>query len=54
MGNLKFGYLQLRNGNSKKKKKLGILFKLRVGDSPYIKENKQTKQKKKKKKNNNN
>ena len=31
-------------------KKKGILFKLRVGDSPYIKENKQTNKQKNKKK----
>ena len=49
MRNLKFGCLKLRNGNS------NFFFwdfiKLRVGDSAYVKENKQ---KKKKKKNNNN
>ena len=43
MRNLKFGYLKLRNGN------LEIFFgdfiKLRVGDSPYVKENKQKKKK---------
>ena len=43
MGNLKFGYLKLRNGNSEKKKKFGDFIKLRVGDSPYVKEkNKKT------------
>ena len=46
MRNLKFGYLKLRNGNSEKKKKIGDFIKLRVGDSPYVKE--------KNKKNNNN
>ena len=48
MRNLKFGYLKLRNGNSEKKN--GDFIKLRVGDSPYVKENKQAKKKKKKKK----
>ena len=48
MRNLKFGYLKLRNRNSeRKKKKIMDFIKLRVGDSPYVKENK-----KKKKKNN--
>ena len=47
MRNLKIGHLNLRNGNSEKKKKFGDFIKLRVGDSPYVKENKQ-------KKNNNN
>ena len=47
MRNLKFGYLKLRNGNSEKKN--GDFIKLRVGDSPYVKENKQAKKKKKKK-----
>ena len=50
MRNLKFGYLKLRNGNSEKTK-FGDFVKLRVDDSPYVKENKQ---KKNKKKNNNN
>ena len=50
MRNLKFGYLKLRNGNSERKKKFGDFIKLRVGDSSYVKENKQKKQKK----NNNN
>ena len=42
MGNLKFGYLKLRNGNSGKKN--GDFIKLRVGDNPYFKEKKQKKQ----------
>ena len=46
MRNLKFGYLKLRNGNSEKK--FEDFIKLRVGDSPYIKENKQKKKKTKK------
>ena len=37
---LKFGYLKLRNGNSERKKN-GDFIKLRVGDSPYVKKNKQ-------------
>ena len=41
MRNLKFGYLKLRNGNSEKKeKKIMDFIKLRVGDSPYVKEKK--------------
>ena len=40
MRNLKFGYLKLRNRNSENKK-IGDFIKLRVGDSPYVKEKKQ-------------
>ena len=42
MRNLKFGYLKLRNGNSEKKKKNSFrdFIKLRMGDSPYVKEKK--------------
>ena len=40
MRNLKFGYLKLRNGNSEKKKICRDFIKLRVGDSPYVKEKK--------------
>ena len=42
MRNLKFGHLKLRNENSKnknKKNKIEDFIKLRVGDSPYVKEN---------------
>ena len=43
MRNLKFGHLKLRNENSKNKKinkinKIEDFIKLRVGDSPYVKE----------------
>ena len=38
MRNLKFGYLKLRNGDSEKK--IRDFIKLRVGDSPYVKEKK--------------
>ena len=47
MRNLKFGYLKLRNGNSEKKIKIKIcrdFIKLRVGDSPYVKEKKKQQQ----------